>query len=113
MRLLELALVPLLGTALGLTVGALAAPRFPERMDDVTDAAAVLPQSVVTDLESYNKLISKADGLTLVIATVDFLDGESIDDYAAQLREQWRLEKNDLLLLMAVGEDRCTFHAGK
>ena len=85
---------------------ALAAPRYPSKLGEVTDAAAVLSQSTVKDLVRFAKEVDDETSIDFYVVTVDFLDGESLEDYAAALRDQWNLHGNDLMLLIAVGEDK-------
>ena len=92
---------------------ALAEPRYPEKQGPVTDAAAVLSQSTMKDLVSFADELDDETSIDFYVVTVDFLDGESLESYAAALRDQWNLRSDDLLLLMAVGEDKCGTFGGK
>ena len=94
-------------------VSALAGPRYPEKQGAVTDAAAVLSASTVQDLRQLADRLEREDTLNLFVATVDFLDGWTLSDYAAGLREAWWLGDDDLLLLMAVGEDKFGLYGGE
>ena len=47
--------------------------------------------------------------MRLYLATVDFLDGATLAEYGAGLRDKWDLGEKDLLLLMAAGEDTFGF----
>lgn len=85
---------------------ALAEPRYPTRQDHVTDAAAVLSQSTVKDLASFADEVDDETSMDFYLATVDFLDGATLAEYAEGLRAKWRLGDDDLLLLLAVGEDK-------
>lgn len=91
---------------------ALAEPRYPDKQGSVTDAAAVLSASTVQDLRELAERFDSEDTLNLYVATVDFLDGATLSEYAAGLREKWWLGDDDLLLLMAVGEDKFGFFGG-
>ena len=84
---------------------ALAEPRYPNKLGEVTDAAAVLSQSTVKDLMKFAIEVDDETSIDFYVVTVDFLDGETIVDYAAGLRDKWNLHGNDLLLI-AVGEDK-------
>lgn len=99
-------IICLLLAMLLLCSAALAEPRYPEKQGEVTDAAAVLSQSTVKDLITFADAVDDDTPIDFYVATVDFLDGESLEDYAAGLRKKWNLHDNDLLLLMAVGEDK-------
>jgi len=92
---------------------ALAAPRYPEKNGYATDGAAVLSKKTMDDLNAYSKLLEKEAELGLYVATVDFLDGEGLESYAAGLREKWQLKDDDLLLLLAVGEDKFGLWGGE
>lgn len=85
---------------------AAAEPRYPEKQGAVTDAAAVLSQSTVRDLNAFAKEVDDETSIRFYVATVDFLDGASLSNYANGLRQYWELEDDDLLLLLAVGEDK-------
>lgn len=92
---------------------AAAEPRYPSRTGETTDAAAVLSHTTLEDLRKLDSLLDKADAPRLRIATVDFLDGENIDHYADELFEHWSLDDDEILLLMAVGEDKYAFATGE
>ena len=85
---------------------ALAEPRYPKKQGEITDAAAVLSQSTMKDLAAFIDEVDDETSMEFYVATVDFLDGETIEHYAEGLRQSWRLDDDDLLLLLAVGEDR-------
>ena len=89
-----------------------AAPRYPAFQGSVTDAAAVLSGETVSQLKSVMEDIREETDLNLTVVTVDFLDGYPIDQYASGLRGQWELFSNNMLVLLAVGEDRCTVDVG-
>lgn len=99
-------IICLLLCALLLCSTALAQPRYPKKQGEITDAAAVFSQSTMKDLAAFIDEVDDETSLDMHVATVDFLDGETIENYAAGLREAWRLSDDDLLLLLAVGEDR-------
>lgn len=96
----------LLLALLCLWTSATAEPRYPEKQGYVTDAAAVLSQSTVKDLSSFAQQLDDETILCFYVVTVDFLDGASLSNYANGLRQYWSLDDNDLLLLLAVGEDK-------
>lgn len=83
-----------------------AEPRYPEKQGAVTDAAAVFSQSTMKDLAAFAKEVDNETSIRFYVATVDFLDGASLSNYANGLRQYWELDEDDLLLLLAVGEDR-------
>lgn len=90
-----------------------AEPRYPEQTGEVTDAAAVLSSVTLEDLRTLDERLDDEDALRLRIVTVDFLDGSDASAYAAALFERWRLDDDELLLLMAVGEDKYALEAGE
>ncbi len=95
---------------------ALAQPRYPIGDDEVCvmDAACVLSVSTVRDVEKLSDRLEDEADVRLVVVTVDFLDGENLADYAQGLRDEWYLDQDeDLLLLMAVGEDQCGLYPGE
>lgn len=97
---------------LALCAAASAEPRYPARQGSVTDAAAVLSQSTVSDLGKVCEELEDETGVNLIVATVDFLDGESLARYGEGLRALWKLDDDDLLLLLAVGEDKFASFGG-
>lgn len=109
-RMVSLLLAALLCLPL---VSALAEPRYPSRQGTVTDAAAVLSASTVQDLRALAEELDDENTLELYIVTVDFLDGAQLSSYAEGLREKWGLGHDDLLLLMAVGEDKFGLFGGR
>lgn len=91
----------------------LAEPRYPAQQDTVTDAAAVLSADTVRDLKDAADRLAKATDVHLTIALVDFLDGSTIAAYGEGLRSHWQLGNDDVLLLLAVGEDQFGLYGGK
>lgn len=95
--------------ALLLPVSALAA--VPERPENqyVLDSAGVLSDQTEKGIVSANEKLFRETGAEVVIAAVDFLDGEAIDDYTYELFNHWGVgsaeRNNGILLVMAVGED--------
>lgn len=98
----------LLALALCLT-GALAALPTKPANGYVTDAANVLTSDTINYIVSQNEALTAENGAAIVVVTVDFLDGESIDDYATDLFNEWGIgdaeQDNGLLILLAIGED--------
>ena len=105
-------MILLLAALLCLPLLAHAEPRYPETQGAVTDAAAVLSPATVQDLRKLADILEDEHTLNLSVVTVDFLDGASLSDYAAGLQAKWSQGKDDLLLLMAVGEDKFGFFGG-
>lgn len=92
---------------------ALAGPRYPVQNAPVTDGAAVLTRETVEELTTYHKKLQKETDIRLHVATVDFLDGAAMDQYLQGLWQTWKLEDDDMLLLLAVGEDKFAIRAGE
>lgn len=89
-----------------------AAPRYPEQSDVISDTASVLSRETVDALNSFNKTLREKTGARLNVATVHFLDGEDIKTYTDTLFGRWGLSEDDLLLVLAVGEDSFYTAAG-
>lgn len=89
-----------------------AEPRYPAKAGITVDAAAVLSASTVKDLEKLQMAFRREADFDLYIATVDFLDGYSLNEYAQGLAARWGLDGAALLLLV-VGEDKFTLYNGK
>lgn len=94
-------------------ITASAEPRYPSSQGTVTDAAAVLSPSTVQDLRKLAERLADENTLDLAVVTVDFLDGATLSEYGVGLQEAWNLGKDDLLLLMVVGEDKFGFFGGR
>ena len=112
MRQFFLRAAALMAVLMLLCTCALAQPRYPDHKGSITDAAAVLSKDTLDDLSELSRKLDDEDTLELHIATVDFLDGVSLSEYGQGLRTHWRLDSDDLLLLMAVGEDKFGFFPG-
>ena len=92
---------------------ALAEPRYPGKTGDATDAALLLSAQTLSDWARLAENVKDETGVRLYLATVDFLDGATLAEYGAGLRDKWDLGKKDLLLLMAAGEDTFGFFGGE
>lgn len=110
-RIIRLILTACLLTALCLT--GFAEPRYPASSGETTDAAGVISHTTLEDLRTLDRRMDKEDTLRLKIATVDFLDASDVNSYAEALFDRWALDSDDILLLMAVGEDLYAVEAGK
>ena len=106
-----------LALALCLAVPALAIsiPQRPENQY-VLDEAGVLSEETEQEIISQNQTLFQEEGAQIVVAAVDFLDGEDIADYAYSLFNIWGIgsqeRNNGLLLLLAIGEDNYYAMAG-
>lgn len=101
-----------------LTLPALAAT-IPEPTDVfyAADYANVLSQNTIDYIVSQNDALCAKTGAQIVIATVDFLGGEDIENYAYQMFNDWGIgsaEKNNgVLILLAIGEENYWAVQGK
>lgn len=86
-----------------------AQPQYPENMGVVCDVADVFSSETVEDIKAFHATLLDKTGVGFYVVTVHFLDGQDIRTYAQTLFARWGLGENDLLLLMAVGED--TFYS--
>lgn len=83
----------------------------PDRPENqyVLDEADVLSEDTEQEIISKNQTLFEETGAQIAVVTVDFLDGETIEDYAYYLFNSWGIgsseRNNGLLLLMAIGED--------
>lgn len=90
----------------------------PNRPDNkyVLDQAGVLSDATERDIVSQNQKLFEKTGGEIVIAAVDFLDGESIEDYAYDMFNTWGVgseeRNNGILLVMAIGEDNYYAQSG-
>ncbi len=98
---------------------AMAAIQVPEPAElfYVADYADVLSADTVSHIVSQNDALYDATGAQIVVATVDFLDGHDIEEYAWKMFNEWGVgskEKNNgVLLLLAIGEDNYWAVQGK
>jgi len=83
----------------------------------VADYAGVLKQDTIDYIVSKNDALYDQTGAQIVIATVDFIDGADIEDYAYEMASKWAVgsaEKNNgVLLLLVIGEDNYWAVQGK
>lgn len=111
----------LLATALlcALCVTGALAVTLPEAPSDsaVGDFADVISGETEDYINEKNSALSEQTGAQIAVATVDFLDGEDIDDYAVALFNKWGVgssEKNNgVLILLAIGEQNYYALSGK
>lgn len=114
-RFLALCLTVVLA-AFSLPSSALAA--VPERPSNqyVLDQAGVLSDSTESEIISKNQKLFTSTGAQIVVAAVDFLGGDSIDDYVYEMFNTWGVgskeRNNGLLLVLAIGEDNYYAQAG-
>lgn len=88
-----------------------AAEKLPKPTDAlyVNDFAGVIDKKVEEEIIEYGKLLDEKNGTQVVLVTVDFTNGVSLEDYAYKLFNKWGIgskEKNNgLLILLSVGDD--------
>ena len=72
-------------------------------------SANVLSSSTESYIERTGSALAEACGAEVVVATVDFTDGEDIADYAYDLFNKWGIgdkkANNGLLILLSVGAE--------
>lgn len=75
----------------------------------VNDFADVLSSEVKNHINQQSRQYQNNDGLQVVVATVDSLEGNSIEDYSLAMARDWGIgskkENNGILILLAI-EDR-------
>lgn len=105
------ALALVVSTVLAVSFALPALAVVPDRPENqyVLDEADVLSEDTEQEIISKNQTLFKETGAQIAVVTVDFLDGETIEDYAYYLFNSWGIgsseRNNGLLLLMAIGED--------
>ena len=92
----------------------MAVPAFAAALPDaptgyVYDGANVLSSSTESYIERTGSALAEACGAEVVVATVDFTDGEDIADYAYDLFNKWGIgdkkANNGLLILLSIGAE--------
>lgn len=92
----------------------MAVPAFAVALPDaptgyVYDGANVLSSSTESYIERTGSALAEACGAEVVVATVDFTDGEDIADYAYDLFNKWGIgdkkSNNGLLILLSIGAE--------
>lgn len=92
----------------------MAVPAFAVALPDaptgyVYDGANVLSSSTESYIERTGSALAEACGAEVVVATVDFTDGEDIADYAYDLFNKWGIgdkkANNGLLILLFIGAE--------
>ena len=101
-----------------LTVSALGAniPK-PSESFYVADYAGVLSQQTTEHIISQNITLVENTGAQIVVATVDFIGGDDIDDYAYRMFNEWKIgssdKNNGVLILLVIGEENYWALQGK
>src|SRR5687767_12001498 len=93
-----------------------AAQTFPQLTGRVVDQANLLRPEQELDLTSKSAALEAQTGRQLVIATVNSLEGRTIEDYGYRLGREWKIgdEKKDdgVLLLVAPNEKKVRIETG-
>lgn len=92
---------------------AFAEPRYPDKAEPISDFANVFSKETIDALNAFNTNLKSKTGATLHVVTVHFLDGADARSYSNELFTRWNLGTNDILLLLAVGEDSFFTAAGQ
>ena len=92
---------------------ALADARMPVQRGTVTDDADILSAQTAADVTAFAERVKDETDIALHAAAVHFLDGLDVQTYANQLFEKWELGENDMLLLVAAGEDSAATAMGR
>ena len=75
----------------------------------INDFADVIDEEVENLIAENGNALEEKTGAQIALVTVNFTDGISIDEYAAELFNKWRLgsaEKNNgLLILLSIGDE--------
>lgn len=83
----------------------------------VADEADVISSDTEKYIIEKNAELEQVCGGQIVVATVDFLDGMDIEDYAYKLFKDWKIgdedRDNGILLLLAIGEENYWCMQGK
>lgn len=74
----------------------------------VLDVAGVLSRDTAADLNTRSGTLAAKTGGAVTVVTVDVLSGRTVSEYANALFEDWGLGGNDVLVLLAVGDQ--TYH---
>jgi uncharacterized protein len=92
------------------------AQEFPDPVGYVNDFAGVIPEDVEAGLEEALRLTEQETSVQEVVVTVKDLDGSTIEVYAVQLFEAWKIgqrgKDNGVMLIMAVEERRVRIEVG-
>lgn len=92
-----------------------AVPERPKNLY-VLDSADVLSEETEREIVSENQKLFRETGAEIVVAAVDFLDGQSIEDYVDWMFNSWGVgsaeRNNGILLVLAVAEDNYYAQSG-
>ncbi|MGL6220282.1 MAG: TPM domain-containing protein, partial [Lacrimispora sphenoides] len=75
----------------------------------VNDFADVISEDVENEIIEYGSRLEEQTGAQVVLVTIDFTNGDSMENYSMDLFNKWKIgseEKNNgLLILLSVGDD--------
>jgi len=84
--------------------------------DYVVDLAGVIPEEVQARLNAYLKELEQKTTAQVLVLTVQSLDGQSIEEFAFNTKEQWKLgqkgKDNGVLIAVAVNDRKYRFEIG-
>jgi uncharacterized protein len=93
-----------------------AAQTFPKLTGRVVDQAQLLTPAQVVDITSKSEALEQASGRQFVVATVNSLEGRTIEDYGYRLGRTWGIgqeQKDDgVILLVAPNERKVRIETG-
>ena len=92
------------------------AQTFPKLTGRVVDQAQLLTPAQIVDISSKSEALEAASGRQFVVATVNSLEGRTIEDYGYRLGRAWGIgqEKKDdgVILLVAPNERKVRIETG-
>lgn len=81
-------------------------PEYPDYTGYVNDFAELMDPASRSDLEALIAGVERGTGAEIAVATIDSLEGITIEEYAVELFEQWGIgkadEDNGILILVAL-----------
>ncbi len=84
--------------------------------DYVVDLADVIPGEVQARLNAYLKELEQKTGAQVIVLTVQSLDGQNIEEFSFNTKEQWKLgqkgKDNGVLITVAVKDRKYRFEIG-
>jgi uncharacterized protein len=93
-----------------------AAQTFPKLTGRVVDQAGLLTPAQVVDISSKSEALEAASGRQFVVATINSLEGRTIEDYGYRLGRAWGIgqeQKDDgVILLVAPNERKVRIETG-
>lgn len=92
------------------------APTFPNLTGHVVDSANALNKAISKGIAAELAEHEQQTGNQVIVATIESLDGQSIEDYATALFNHWQLgqkdKNNGLLLLIAFNDAQLRIEVG-